>query len=80
MQIRRPSNYDISTAIMLGPVSPDPTLDTSQLDICRTVVDDSPSKLFVVSARQRRIGHGKCRLFTYLLGPCLGGENKCMME
>lgn len=49
MQIRRPSNYDISTAIMLGPVSPDPTLDTSQLDICRTVVDDSPSKLFVVS-------------------------------
>lgn len=47
LKIRRPSNYDISTAIMLGPVSPDPTLDTSQLDICRTVVDDSPSKLFV---------------------------------
>lgn len=47
LKIRRPSNYDIATAIMLGPVLPDPTMDTSQLDICKTVVDDSPNKLFV---------------------------------
>lgn len=43
----RPSNYDITTAIMLGPITPDPTMDTSTLDICRTLVEDSPSKLFI---------------------------------
>lgn len=32
---------------MLGPVQPDPTMDTTQLEICRTVVEDSPHKLFV---------------------------------
>lgn len=37
MQIRRPSSYDITTSLMLGPVHPDPTIDTSQLEICRTV-------------------------------------------
>mmetsp|Transcript_20487 Transcript_20487/g.44791 ORF Transcript_20487/g.44791 Transcript_20487/m.44791 type:complete len:465 (-) Transcript_20487:1227-2621(-) len=47
LKIRRPSNFEIATAIMLGPVTPDPTMDTSQLDICRTVVEDSPNKLFV---------------------------------
>lgn len=47
IKIRRPSNYDINTAIMLGPTTPDPTIDTSKLDICRTVVEDSPHKLFI---------------------------------
>lgn len=47
LKIRRPSNYDVSTAIMLGPIQPDPTMDVSTLDICRTVVEDSPHKLFV---------------------------------
>lgn len=32
---------------MLGPTQPDPTMDVSLLDICRTLVEDSPSKLFV---------------------------------
>lgn len=47
LKIRRPSNYDPSTAIMLGPMNPDPTMDTSTLEICRTLVEDSPHKLFV---------------------------------
>lgn len=46
-QIRRPSNYDGEAALVLGPSTPDPTVDISQLDICRTVVEDSPHKLFV---------------------------------
>jgi hypothetical protein len=32
---------------MLGPTTPDPTIDLSQLEICRTVVENSPHKLFV---------------------------------
>lgn len=35
---RRPSNYDMATSHMLGPVTPDPTMDTTTLDICRTMV------------------------------------------
>jgi hypothetical protein len=27
MQIKRPSKYDSQTALMLGPVTPDPTID-----------------------------------------------------
>lgn len=34
---RRPAHYDAHTAFMLGPTTPDPTMDTSRLDICRTV-------------------------------------------
>jgi RNA recognition motif. (a.k.a. RRM, RBD, or RNP domain) len=45
--VRRPSNYDTNVAVCLGPVVPDPTLELSTLDICRTVVEDSPHKLFV---------------------------------
>jgi hypothetical protein len=33
--------------MMLGPVTSDPTMDTSSLDMCRAVVEDSPSKLFI---------------------------------
>eukprot|EP01025_Chloroclados_australasicus_P059432 TRINITY_DN7514_c0_g1_i1.p2 TRINITY_DN7514_c0_g1~~TRINITY_DN7514_c0_g1_i1.p2 ORF type:complete len:462 (+),score=68.21 TRINITY_DN7514_c0_g1_i1:293-1678(+) len=47
LKIRRPSNYDPVAALMLGPANPDPTIDNSNLDICRNVVEDSPSKLFV---------------------------------
>lgn len=32
---------------MLGPSEPDPTMDLSGLDVVKTVVDDSPNKLFV---------------------------------
>lgn len=46
-QVRRPSNYDANTAIMLGPVTPDPTMDTSTLNICKTVVEDSWNKIFI---------------------------------
>lgn len=47
LKIRRPSNYDLATALMLGPTTPDPTIDTSHLHMCRTTVEDSPHKLFV---------------------------------
>eukprot|EP01025_Chloroclados_australasicus_P057098 TRINITY_DN7106_c1_g1_i2.p1 TRINITY_DN7106_c1_g1~~TRINITY_DN7106_c1_g1_i2.p1 ORF type:complete len:551 (-),score=79.64 TRINITY_DN7106_c1_g1_i2:2099-3751(-) len=47
LKIRRPSNYDENSAVMLGPLSPDPTVDSAGLDICRSVVEDSPNKLFV---------------------------------
>ncbi len=32
---------------MLGPPEPDPTMDLTALDIVKTVVLDSPNKLFV---------------------------------
>lgn len=32
---------------MLGPLGPDPTMDLSSLQICRTLVEDSPDKLFI---------------------------------
>lgn len=47
VQIRRPSNYDASVAICLGPTEPNPSMDLSGLSIVRTVVQDSPHKLFV---------------------------------
>lgn len=47
LQVRRPSNFDMSTAIMLGPTTPDPAVDTSSLTICQTLVEDSPHKLFI---------------------------------
>ncbi|KAG2493229.1 hypothetical protein HYH03_008645 [Edaphochlamys debaryana] len=47
LKVRRPSNYDAATAMMLGPTTPDPTIDLSALEICRTVVENSPHKLFV---------------------------------
>eukprot|EP00887_Chlorella_sp_A99_P000027 scaffold16.g27.t1 len=45
--IRRPNNYDVNMAIMLGPTEPSPALDLAGLEIVRTVVADSPHKLFV---------------------------------
>lgn len=33
--------------MMLGPTSADPTMDLTALDIVKTVVVDSPNKLFV---------------------------------
>ena len=47
VQIRRPNNYDINVSLMLGPTEPDPTMDVSSLDIVKTVVQDSPHKLFI---------------------------------
>eukprot|EP01025_Chloroclados_australasicus_P042966 TRINITY_DN4569_c0_g2_i1.p1 TRINITY_DN4569_c0_g2~~TRINITY_DN4569_c0_g2_i1.p1 ORF type:complete len:450 (-),score=73.72 TRINITY_DN4569_c0_g2_i1:1166-2515(-) len=47
LKIRRPSNYDPASALMLGPTIPDPTVDNNSLDICRSVVEDTPNKLFV---------------------------------
>jgi len=38
MQIRRPSNYDPHSAILLGPTDPSISLDLSRLDLIRTVV------------------------------------------
>jgi hypothetical protein len=46
-QIRRPNNYEPDVCIMLGPPDPDPTMDLTALDIVKTVVLDSPNKLFV---------------------------------
>lgn len=47
LKIRRPNNYDPAVAIMLGPIEPSPALDLSGLDIVRTVVQDSPHKVFI---------------------------------
>jgi splicing factor U2AF subunit len=47
LKIRRPNNYDPAVAIMLGPIEPSPALDLSRLDIVRTVVQDSPHKVFI---------------------------------
>ena len=49
-QLRRPTRYDEQSTPLLGPSWPDPTLDTSTLGICSTLVRDSPRKLFIVSA------------------------------
>ena len=45
--MRRPNNYDPSFAINLGPVEPNPAMDLSRVAIVRTIVQDSPHKLFV---------------------------------
>lgn len=47
LQIRRPNNYEPDVCIMLGPPDADPTMDLTALDIVKTVVLDSPNKLFV---------------------------------
>jgi len=46
-QIRRPNNYDPSFALFLGPTDPDPTMNLESLDIVKTIVQDSPHKLFL---------------------------------
>ena len=38
VQVRRPNNYDVNMALMLGPTDPNPTMDLSGLEIVRTVV------------------------------------------
>lgn len=47
LQVRRPNNYVSNVASVLGPLGPDPGIDLSMLKIVRTVVPDSPSKLFI---------------------------------
>ena len=47
MQIRRPNNYDYNIAVTLGFTEPNPVIDLNQLEIVRTVVQDSPNKLFI---------------------------------
>ncbi|KAF8061126.1 MPC1 [Scenedesmus sp. PABB004] len=46
-QIRRPSNYCAADALALGPATPDPSLVTVHLPMCKTVVEDSWNKIFV---------------------------------
>ena len=46
-QIRRPNNYDPTFALFLGPSEPDPTMNLESLDIVKTIVQDSPNKLFL---------------------------------
>lgn len=47
LKVRRPNNYDPGVAIMLGPTEPNPAMDLSSLEIVRTVVHDSPHKIFI---------------------------------
>ena len=47
MQIRRPINYDYNIAVTLGFTEPNPVIDLNHLEIVRTVVQDSPNKLFI---------------------------------
>jgi splicing factor U2AF subunit len=37
----------MATALLFGPVDPDPAVDTSTLAICRTVVEDTWDKIFI---------------------------------
>ena len=37
VQIRRPDDFDPDTALLLGPVTPDPTMDITDLDIVKSV-------------------------------------------
>lgn len=50
LKIRRPNNYDISMALMLGPTDPNPAMEVTGLaglEVVKTVVQDSPHKLFI---------------------------------
>ena len=47
LQIRRPNNYDINVAASLGPTEPNPTINLTELDMVKTIVQDSPNKLFI---------------------------------
>ncbi|KAL0033630.1 hypothetical protein WJX79_008751 [Trebouxia sp. C0005] len=47
LRIRRPNNYDYDVAVTLGFTEPNPVIDLNQLEIVRTVVQDSPNKLFI---------------------------------
>ncbi|PRW45747.1 chorismate lyase isoform B [Chlorella sorokiniana] len=47
LKIRRPNNYDITLALMLGPTDPNPAMDLAGLEVVKTVVQDSPHKLFI---------------------------------
>jgi hypothetical protein len=47
VQIRRPSNYNPEEASPLGPATPDPTVCTRHLPMCKTVVEDTWDKIFV---------------------------------
>ncbi|KAL6768764.1 hypothetical protein ACKKBF_B16105 [Auxenochlorella protothecoides x Auxenochlorella symbiontica] len=47
LKIRRPNNYDPGLAIMLGPVDPNPCMDLPRMGIIRTMVQDTPNKIFI---------------------------------
>lgn len=49
LKVRRPNNYDITLALMLGPTDPNPAMQVQLggLEVVRTVVQDSPHKLFI---------------------------------
>lgn len=47
LKVRRPNNYDPAVAMMLGPTEPNPAMDLSALEVVRTVVQDSPHKIFI---------------------------------
>jgi hypothetical protein len=42
LKIRRPSNYDLATSLMLGPVTPDPTMDITCLNLASKQVCVAP--------------------------------------
>lgn len=58
LKIRRPTSYDMSTAILLGPTQPDPTMNLDGVEIVKPAVSASqqvvgtattvpPNKLFI---------------------------------
>lgn len=51
LKIRRPNNYDVTLALMLGPTDPNPAMEVGArmggLEVVKTVVQDSPHKLFI---------------------------------
>lgn len=47
VQIRRPNNYLTDVAQVLGPDTPNPIMQLDSLDLVKTVVQDTPYKLFI---------------------------------
>ena len=68
-QVRRPNNYDVNMAVLLGPTDPNPAMELSGLDIVRTVVADSPNKVGAVCGCGVCVGWGVV---------CVGGGVGCV--
>ncbi len=59
-QVRRPNNYDMNMALMLGPTEPNPAMDLSSVEIVRTVVQVGCGRL--AELRVWWLGGCACRL------------------
>lgn len=90
LKVRRPNNYNAELCSMLGPSEPDPTMDLSGLDVVKTVVDDSPNKLFVGGlpcdwaedqAKEMLLPFGTLKAFNLVMDKVTGNsKGYCFVE